>query len=281
MALMSEDQPSPGSETSGWMEKLFQSFSSEPRNRKDLLELLRDAQQRQLIDNDALGMIEGAMAVSETQVRDVMIPRSQMVTLSQDKPLDEILPDIVRSGHSRFPVIGDDPDQIVGVLLAKDLLRFFGKNTDDFTLSDLTRKTTFIPESKRLNVLLREFRTNRQHMAIVVDEYGGVAGLITIEDVLEEIVGEIDDETDREEESYLFPQSDGRFTVKALMPLDEFDEHFKTSLENDNFDTIGGFVVSAFGYLPTPGESIQIGKLKFEILRADQRRIDLLRINPA
>ncbi len=254
-------------------------FQAEPRNREELLQLLRHAQQRSLIDKEALGMIEGALTVSSTQVRDVMVPRSQMVTLEHDQQLEEMLPVIVGSGHSRFPVTGEDPDEILGVLLAKDLLRFFGRNTDDFRITGLLRKVAFIPESKRLNVLLREFRANRQHMAIVVDEYGGVSGLVTIEDVLEEIVGEIDDETDREEEQYVFPQPDGRFTLKALMPLEDFNERFKTRLPDDEFDTIGGYVVAAFGHLPEPGESIDIGKLRFEVLRADERRVHLFRLS--
>ena len=274
---MSDDHPGNGS--GNWLERLIGAFHAEPRNREELLETLRDAQKRKLIDAEALSMIEGALTVSSTQVRDVMVPRSQMVTLDHDQSLEALLPTIVRSGHSRFPVLGEEPDEVLGVLLAKDLLRFFGRNSDDFRLTDLLRKVAFIPESKRLNVLLREFRANRQHMAIVVDEYGGVAGLVTIEDVLEEIVGEIDDETDREEEQYVFPQPDGRYTVKALMPLEDFNEQFGTQLADDEFDTIGGFVVAAFGHLPEPGEHIDIGKLRFEVLRADERRVHLFRLS--
>ncbi len=273
---MSDDHPGNGS--GNWLERLISAFQAEPRSREELLELLRHAQQRKLIDAEALSMIEGALTVSSTQVRDVMVPRSQMVTLEHDQQLEELLPTIVRSGHSRFPVLGEDPDEVLGVLLAKDLLRFFGRNSDDFRVTDLLRKVAFIPESKRLNVLLREFRANRQHMAIVVDEYGGVSGLVTIEDVLEEIVGEIDDETDREEEQYVFPQPDGRYTIKALMPLEDFNERFGTRLPQDEFDTIGGYVVAAFGHLPEPGEQIEIGKLQFEVLRADQRRVHLFRM---
>ncbi len=273
---MSDDHPGNGS--GNWLDRLVSAFHAEPRNREELLETLRDAQKRKLIDAEALSMIEGALTVSSTQVRDVMVPRSQMVTLEHDQQLEALLPTIVSSGHSRFPVLGEDPDEVLGVLLAKDLLRFFGRNSDDFRITDLLRKVAFIPESKRLNVLLREFRANRQHMAIVVDEYGGVAGLVTIEDVLEEIVGEIDDETDREEEQFVFPQPDGRYTVKALMPLEDFNEQFGTQLDDDEFDTIGGFVVAAFGHLPEAGEQIDIGKLRFEVLRADERRVHLFRL---
>ncbi len=273
---MSDDHP--GNDSGGWLDRLMSAFQTEPRSLDELLQLLHQAQQRQLIDHEALSMIEGALTVSRTQVRDVMIPRSQMVTLEHNQNLEEMLPVIVRSGHSRFPVLGDEPDEVLGVLLAKDLLRFFGQNTDDFRITHLLRKVAFIPESKRLNVLLREFRANRQHMAIVVDEYGGVAGLVTIEDVLEEIVGEIDDETDREDETWVFPQSDGSFTIKALMPLDAFNERFCTRLPEDEFDTLGGYVVANFGHLPEAGETIDIGNMRFEVLRADERRVHLFRL---
>jgi len=262
-----------------WLDRLSQAFSAEPRNRQDLIELLRDAQQRHLLDADALVMIEGVLEVSEMQVRDIMIPRSQMVVVERDAGLHQILPIITESAHSRFPVIGENRDEVIGILLAKDLLPYFmdGGETG-FNVRDILRPAVFIPESKRLNVLLKEFRASRNHIAIVVDEYGGVAGLVTIEDVLEQIVGEIADEHDVEDELFIMKHSDSRFTVKALTPVEEFNEYFGMAFSDEEFDTIGGLVMREFGHLPRRGETRQIGRLRFKVLHADSRRLHLLQL---
>ncbi len=221
-------------------------------------------------------MMEGALDVSEMQVRDVMIPRSQMVVVHEDSDLDSCLPLILESGHSRFPVIGEDKDEVEGILLAKDLLHHFGNGGNEFDLSKVLRPAAIIPESKRLNVLLRDFRASRNHMAIVVDEYGGVAGLVTIEDVLEEIVGEIDDEHDIAEDANIKKIADNRYTVHALTPIEEFNENFETSLSDDECDTVGGLVLAEFGRLPESGEHVDILGFEFKVLNADSRRVHLL-----
>jgi len=262
-----------------WLDRLSQAFSAEPRNRQDLIEILRDAQQRHLLDADALVMIEGVLEVSEMQVRDIMIPRSQMVVVERDAGLHQILPIITESAHSRFPVIGENRDEVIGILLAKDLLPYFMDGGEaGFNVRDILRPAVFIPESKRLNVLLKEFRASRNHIAIVVDEYGGVAGLVTIEDVLEQIVGEIADEHDVEDELFIMKHSDSRFTVKALTPIEEFNEYFGMAFSDEEFDTIGGLVMREFGHLPRRGEVRQIGRLRFKVLHADSRRLHLLQL---
>ncbi len=263
-----------------WLERLSQALIGEPRDREQLLTVLRDAEQRNLLDAEALGMIEGALQVSEMQVRDIMIPRSQMSVVERGASPEDILKIVIDSAHSRFPVIGDNRDEVVGVLLAKDLLPFFAsrKNGEKLNLRDLLRPAVFVPESKRLNVLLKEFRSSRNHMAIVVDEYGGVAGLVTIEDVLEQIVGQIEDEHDIDEDVFIMDHSENLSAVKALTPIDEFNEHFKTELSDEEFDTIGGLVMSTFGHLPQRGEKTQLDDLEFEILRADNRRIYLMQV---
>ena len=262
-----------------WLDRLSQAFSAEPRNRQDLIETLRDAQQRDLLDADALVMIEGVLEVSEMQVRDIMIPRSQMVVVERDADLRQILPIITESAHSRFPVIGENRDEVIGILLAKDLLPYFmdGGETG-FNVRDILRPAVFIPESKRLNVLLKEFRASRNHIAVVVDEYGGVAGLVTIEDVLEQIVGEIADEHDVEDELFIMKHSDTRFTIKALTPIEEFNEYFGVAFSDEEVDTIGGLVMREFGHLPRRGETQQIGNLQFKVLHADSRRLHLLQL---
>ena len=266
-----------------WLDRLSQAFSAEPRNRQDLIEILRDAQQRHLLDADALVMIEGVLEVSEMQVRDIMIPRSQMVVVERDAGLHQILPIITESAHSRFPVIGENRDEVIGILLAKDLLPYFmdGGETG-FNVRDILRPAVFIPESKRLNVrlnvLLKEFRASRNHIAVVVDEYGGVAGLVTIEDVLEQIVGEIADEHDVEDELFIMKHSDTRFTIKALTPIEEFNEYFGVAFSDEEVDTIGGLVMREFGHLPRRGETQQIGNLQFKVLHADSRRLHLLQL---
>ncbi len=276
---MNEDLPSP-SEHGNWLERLAKSLIGAPSDRTQLLETLRQAQRQNLLDPDVLSMIEGALQVSEMQVRDIMIPRVQMETLNDTDTLEQMLPTIIESGHSRFPVISDKKDTVVGLILAKDLLRYLASdNRESFVLKDILRPAVFIPESKRLNVLLNDFRNRRNHMAIVVDEYGAVSGLITIEDVLEQIVGEIDDEHDVDEvENAILVQDDNRFTVKALTPLDEFNEYFDTRFDEDEFDTVGGLVVKHLGHLPSNGESVVIDGLEFKVLKADSRRVHLLEV---
>jgi len=266
-------------ERRGWLQRLRQQMSGEPQDREALVEGLREAADRGLLDADALEMLEGVLEVSDRHVRDVMVPRSQMVVVARDAAPGELLPKVVESGHSRFPIIGEDRDQVVGILLAKDLLRWFaaGKR-EDFDIREVARPAVFVPESKRLNVMLREFRKNRHHMAIVVDEYGGVAGLVTIEDVIEQIVGEIADEYDVEEDQQIRREGERQFTVRGLTRIEDFNEYFATELSDEEFDTIGGLVAHEFGRLPRRGEAVRIGPLEFRVLRADRRRVDLLRV---
>ena len=261
-----------------WLERLSAFLLREPEDREELIELLHSAFDRNLFDADALAMIEGVLQVSELCVGDIMIPRSQMDVLSVDQAVPDFLPFVMETAHSRFPVIGDNKDQVLGILLAKDLLRYFA-TPDDFDLRDSLRPAVFIPESKRLNVLLREFRETRNHMAIVVDEYGGVAGLVTIEDVIEQIVGDIEDEYDFDEtEDHIVPQKNGLYRVKAVTELTDFNQVFGTEFSDEDYDTVGGLVVSQFRHLPKRGESIQIGELEFLVLRADSRRIHTLQV---
>lgn len=277
---MTDGRSNGNSEPRSWFERISQAFTGEPKDKDQLLEVLREAEQKNLIDPDSLAMIEGVMQVSEMHVRDIMIPRSQMEVVERDKPPEEFLPTILQSGHSRFPVIGDNRDEIVGILLAKDLLTYFADaDKSKFDMRDAMRSPVFIPESKRLNVLLKEFRSNRNHMAIVVDEYGGVAGLVTIEDVLEQIVGEIEDEYDIDEDTYIMKYNNNQYSVKALTPVEEFNDYFKASLSDEDFDTVGGLVMSSFGHLPKRGETISFSGFKFTVLRADNRRIHLLQMS--
>ncbi len=263
------------------MDRLVHAIGGEPRDRGELLELLRDAQAREIFDADTLQMVEGVFQVVEMRVRDIMIPRGQMVVVEYDTTLEEILAAVIESGHSRFPVIGEDKDNVVGVLLAKDLLRFTGVGSAQrFRLDDIMRNATFTPDTKRLNVLLKEFRSERNHMAIVLDEYGGVDGLVTIEDVLEEIVGEIDDEHDTEEDVDIRDHGDGRFSVRALTPIDEFNEQLGTQFGDDDFDTIGGLLMQHIGHVPKVGEMATIDGCQFRVLAADSRRLDLLQVMP-
>ena len=274
---MNEGRSSDGPSPRNWLDRISQILSGEPRDRDALIEILRDAQQRNLIDADALTMIEGVLQVSEMQVRDIMIPRSQMVVVDREQSPEEFLPEIIRSAHSRFPVIGEDRDDVVGILLAKDLLAYTaGSENGIFNMREFLRPAVFIPESKRLNVLLKEFRASRNHMAIVVDEYGGVAGLVTIEDVLEQIVGEIVDEHDIDDDTYIKKLTDTRFTIKSLTPIEDFNENFSASFSDDEFDTIGGLVLNEFKRVPKRGETVVIGNFRFKILNADNRRIHLL-----
>ncbi len=260
-------------------ERLTALISPEPENRSELLEVLHDAHERNLLDADALSMIEGVFQVSDLCARDIMIPRSQMDAVDIARPIEEWMPMVLSTAHSRFPAVDGDRDKVIGILLAKDLLRYYAE--DEFDLRDMLRPAVFIPESKRLNVLLRDFRANRNHIAIVVDEYGGVAGLITIEDVLEQIVGDIEDEYDfDEEEDNILPVKDGdigpRWRVRALTELEQFNEALGTALTNDDVDTIGGLVANHLGRMPRKGEQFEIDDLRFEVLRADARQVHVL-----
>ncbi len=267
-----------------WLERLGQAFSSEPRTREDLINLLREAEQRGLLDHDALGMIEGVLQVAEMQVRDIMIPRAQMSIVERDADARSVLDTVIESAHSRFPVIGENRDEVIGILLAKDLLPWFASHGDNgatLNIRELLRPAVFIPESKRLNVLLKEFRASRNHMAIVVDEYGGVAGLVTIEDVLEQIVGEIADEHDFDEDTFILDHANGLSTVKALTPIADFNAHFDTRFSDEENDTVGGLVMGLLGHLPKRGETLVAEGLEFRILRADNRRVYLLQVSRA
>jgi len=262
------------------LQRLRRLLRVQPRECSELIEILRDAERSNLLDIDTLAMLEGALQVSEMQVRDIMVPRAQIVVIEHDTSLRDILPIITESEHSRFPVIVESRDEVIGILLAKDLLGYFvpGRHST-FNVRDILRPAAFIPEGKRLNVLLKEFRANRNHMAIVVDEYGGVAGLVTIEDVLEQIVGEIEDEHDIDEESFIKKHSESNYTVKALTPIEDFNSYFDSDFSDAEFDTIGGLVVHGFGRVPRRGESIAIGRFRFKVLHADNRRVHLLQVS--
>ena len=263
----------------GRFARVWSGERGEPRDRAALVQILRDAERRDVLGLDALAMIEGALAVGDMQVRDIMVPRAQMVVIEADEPPEKFVGAVVESGHSRFPVIGDNRDEVVGILFAKDLLTHFARNGGDrFGLEDAVRPAVYIPESKRLDVLLREFRASRNHMAIVVDEYGGVSGLVTIEDVLEQIVGEIDDEHDTGDERLIKAYSNGEFTVKAHTPVEDFDEYFGSAFDDEESDTIGGVVVRAFARLPSRLEQTTLDGFRFTVVRADKRRVHLLRV---
>lgn len=278
---MSDDR-STEPEGLSWLDKLSLLFSSDPKSRDDLLDILKVAQQNEVIDGDALTIIEGAMQVSEMQVRETMIPRTQMNVIKADQPLSEILPLIIKTAHSRYPVIGESADAVVGILLAKDLLPLILKeDNEEFDLKSVLRPATVVPESKRLNVLLKEFRETRNHMAIVIDEYGGVAGLVTIEDVLEEIVGDIEDEHDVASDAYIKKLADNDYIVKALTPIEEFNETFDAEFSDEEFDTIGGIILQKFGHLPRRNEVATVDGFTFKVLNADSRQVHLLRMSTA
>ena len=258
-------------------ERLTALISPEPENRAELLEILHDAYERNLIDADALSMIEGVFQVSDLSARDIMVPRSQMDVIDLNKPIEEWMPLVLETAHSRFPVIDKDRDDVIGILLAKDLLRHYAESDSD--IRGMLRPAVFIPESKRLNVLLKEFRSNRNHIAIVVDEYGGVAGLVTIEDVLEQIVGDIEDEYDFDEtEDNIIREKEDVFRVKAGTEIDDFNQVLGAHFSDEEFDTVGGLVVSRFGHLPKRGESVKFDGFQFSILRADSRRLHAVRV---
>lgn len=265
-----------------WVERLGHALQGELKDREQLMVVLSEALKNNIIDHDAYGMIDGALQVAEMQVRDIMLPRSQMVVLELDSSAEELMDTVIVSAHSRFPVVADSQDEVIGILLAKDLLpHLVNEKSKKLNIRDVLRPAVFVPESKRLNVLLKEFKSTRNHIAIVVDEYGGVAGMITIEDVLEQIVGEIEDEHDFDEDAFIFEHSEDRATVKAITPLEDFNQHFETNFNDDEFDTIGGIVMNKLGHVPKRGELVCIGNLEFKILRSSNRRIDLLEISPA
>lgn len=276
---MNVEGNNPSRSGKSWFDILTRMFSGEPNSRNDLVNLLREAQQRHVLDSDALSIIEGALLVADMQTREIMIPRSQVVVLKLGMGIAKILPTVIESGHSRFPVIGEGPDDIVGILLAKDLLSLaLDKQKSRFNLKDILRPCTAVPESKRLNVLLQEFRSTHNHLAVVYDEHGGVAGIVTIEDVLEQIVGDIEDEFDVDDEDFIKRHSDNTYTVKALIPIDEFNESFGSNFSDEEFDTIGGIVISNFGHVPKRGEKVEVDGYRFEVLNSDQRRVKLLQL---
>ena len=276
---MTDDQSNLDLRPKSWIDKITQVFSDEPTDTKSLLELLRNAEQDQVLDADALGIIEGALQVSSMQVRDIMIPRSQLVIVSAKLPPNEIIELVTKASHSRFPVTGENVDNVIGILLAKDLLPLILKEeTEKLDIKNIVRPATFVPESKRLNVLLKEFRETRQHMAIVIDEYGSVSGAVTIEDVLEQIVGEIEDEYDVDDESHIKKFDEENHIVKALTPVDEFNEYFGTQFNDQEFTTLGGLVLQQIGHIPERGETINIGPFLVTVLNADSRQIKLLKV---
>jgi len=277
---MTEDQSNKETEEDSsqksWISRLTNLFSDQPQSRDDILEILTVAHEDGFLDAYALSMMKGALKVSESQVRQVMVPRSQMVVIPIDATIEQVLPIIVESGHSRFPVVGEDKDELEGIMLAKDVLRSFVHNEKDFNLKELTRPAVVIPESKPINILLQEFRTSRNHMAIVIDEYGGVAGLVTIEDILEEIVGEIDDEYDSQNEPFIMKLKDRKYRVNALTTITEFNDFFDLEIDDSEFDTVGGMVANEAGRLLEAGETIAIDDLLFTIVQSDKRRIEFL-----
>lgn len=256
--------------------RIWQFLQVEPKNKDELIGLLRDAHSRSLIDSETLGMIEGVLQFAQMRVRDIMLPKKQMTCIAQNAELNEIITIVTSSGHSRFPVTAEHGDEIIGILHAKDLLRYQSQNDPDFDMDDIIRFARFVPESKRLDVLLSEFRNNRNHMAIVVDEYGAVNGFVTIEDIIEQIIGDIEDEFDIDEEAYIKAHDDHYFIVKAHTPIEEFNEQMHANFSDDNYDTIGGIVMAGFGYLPKRGEVITIEQFEFKVINADARRIKLL-----
>lgn len=281
---MSDDnsQSGGGSGRKSWAARILQSFSGEPTTRAELVDLIQDAELRDLIDSDTKEMIEGVLDVAELKVRDIMIPRSQMITIDKNQSVSDFLAVVVDTGHSRYPVVSENKEQVDGILLAKDLLSYGFKMVEEpFSLEEVMRPAVIVPESKRVDALLKEFRSKRYHMAIVVDEYGGVSGLVTIEDILEEIVGDIEDETDdnENEKANIRRVNATRFSVKALTTIDEFNEFFSTEFPDAEYDTVGGLVSGAFGHLPVIGEVVSIGNLAFKVTGADRRRIQQLQVS--
>jgi len=275
---MSDDKPpSRAPQQKSLIDRIGHFLSGEPKDQDELLDMLKDAHEKHLLDAEALAMIEGVLHFSKMRVRDIMIPRIQMQVVSKDESLQSVFPIALEYGHSRIPVIEGDRSKVVGILLAKDLLAY-ALDDKKLTVADIMRPVSVVPESKRLNVLLKEFRTERSHMVIVVDEYGMAAGLVTIEDVLEEIVGEIEDEHDIHEEEYIQASNGSRFTLKALMPIDEFNIYFSADLKDEEHDTIGGFIVHQLGYMPKKGDKLEYERFRFEVLHADDRRVFLIKL---
>lgn len=277
---MSDDTPSSSQGNKSWLERISQAFSGEPQNTQDIVDILRDAKQRNVIDTDALSVFEGAMSVVDMPVREVMIPRAQMTTVKASQAPAEYMDSIISSAHSRFPVLGDNPDEVIGILLAKDLLPMVLNGTlRQDKIVEVLRPATVVPESKRLNQLLKEFKATRNHMAIVIDEYGCISGLITIEDILEQIVGEIEDEHDFDDEALITQRNSGEYIIKAITPIEDFNEYFSVGFNEDSFDTIGGIVLKQFGRLPQRGENVELDGFDFKVLNADNRTIKLLEVN--
>lgn len=280
---MSDDNPhsSNGSANKSWAARLLQVFTGEPNSREELVDLIQDAEERDLIDNDTKEMIEGVLDVAELKVRDIMVPRSQMVTIDIHQNVESFLPIVIDSQHSRYPVVSENKDHVAGILLAKDLLPYgFNMNDEPFSLEQVMRPAVIVPEGKRVDVLLKEFREQRYHMAVVVDEYGGVSGLVTIEDILEEIVGEIEDETDYNEDTKadIRKINTSRYSVKALTTIEDFNDYFKTDFADEEYDTIGGMVAHGFGHLPQIGEEVSLADITFKVTAADKRRIQQLQV---
>ena len=276
---MTDDQSSIDPRPKSWIDKIAQVFSDEPTDTKSLLELLRNAEQDQLLDADALTIIEGALQVSSLQVRDIMIPRSQVVNVPAKLSPNEIIHLVTKASHSRFPVTGETVDDVMGILLAKDLLPLIlNSQIEELDIKNIVRPATFVPENRRLNIMLKEFRETRQHMAIVIDEYGSVSGVVTIEDVLEQIVGEIEDEYDVDDESYIKKFDDENHIVKAITPMDEFNEYFGTKFTDQEFTTVGGLVLQQIGHIPERGETINIGPFLITVLNSDSRQIKLIKV---
>jgi magnesium and cobalt transporter len=272
-----------GSGRGSWRARLTRTLAAGVRDRSQLIEMLAQSQQRGVLDADAFAMLAGVLEVADLQVRDIMVPRAQMICLHRDDPVSRLVPAVIESGHSRFPVLADDRDDVAGILLAKDLLRLFaggaaGVPEAAFDIREYLRPAVFVPESKRVNVLLQEFRGNRNHMALVIDEYAGVAGLVTIEDVIEQIVGDIDDEFDIEDDQNIRREAERQFSVRGNTPIEEFNHYFNIELPQDQFDTIAGLVMQRFGRLPRRGESVNLGGLEFRVARGDRRRIESLRV---
>ena len=277
---MSEDNSINSQINTSWLDKISKAFSGDPQTSTDIAEILRAAEKRNIIDSDSMSIIEGAMQMVDMQVREIMIPRSQMITVKAAHEPEDYIEDIVESAHSRFPVLGESADEIIGILLAKDLLPMALKGElKKSNLADILRPAIVVPESKRLNQLLKEFKATRNHMAIVVDEYGGIAGLVTIEDVLEQIVGEIEDEHDFDEEALIKERGAGEYVIKSITPIEDFNDFFKLKLSEENFDTIGGLVLQQFGRLPRRGESVEFSGFRFTVLNSDNRTIRLLQAN--
>ncbi len=278
---MSDEPPSsqPTTNDRSWLERLLHSFSgSEPKSREELLAVIKEAAKNKVVGQEAVEIFEGALSVSNLQVREIMVPRSQMVVIKAEESPSEFLPKVIESGHSRFPVIGESADEVKGILLAKDLLPLLLETDSVLSLEQRLRPANIIPESKRLNVLLKEFREKRYHMALVIDEYGGISGLVTIEDILEEIVGDIEDETDDDDDEFIRQVSEKDFVLKALTPIEDFNAHFKSNLSDVEFDTIGGILMQAFGHMPVRNEVAEIQGYTFRVLYSDSRQVHLIRL---